>query len=304
MTLYVFNPEHDMCMSNGDMNYVPPISALQFAHDCCNVMNIIYGDGCQALAADGYASWHAKNEDTVVDNVVAWGWDMRTKHCLMKQGVAESLLPSDDRIAVIRRLQHRSTILPLQHHAAMANDKDDVRLFLKENHRIVLKAPWSGSGRGIRWIDSQLNSHDEWWIDKVLKQQGSVMMERRCNVKCDFAIEFSTFESHTKVEGLSFFETQSGVYRHNLLLTDDEIQRRTGLNSPMIDRLSGWVHNTVSEYYSGYMGIDLFCTTDGEIVVSEMNLRHTMGLAAHRILERHPEKEGHLWTPANGGPKS
>ena len=31
--IYIFNPEHDLCIANGDENFVPPRSAMGFAKD-------------------------------------------------------------------------------------------------------------------------------------------------------------------------------------------------------------------------------------------------------------------------------
>ncbi len=31
--IYIFNPEHDLCIANGDENFVPPRSAMGFARD-------------------------------------------------------------------------------------------------------------------------------------------------------------------------------------------------------------------------------------------------------------------------------
>ena len=31
--IYIFNPEHDLCIANGDENFVPPRSAVGFAKE-------------------------------------------------------------------------------------------------------------------------------------------------------------------------------------------------------------------------------------------------------------------------------
>ena len=290
-----------MCLANGDGNYVPPQSALDFASGGGGVMNIIYGDECPVVSADGYAAWRCQNPSVDIDRIEAWGWDLRTKRCLLKQGVDERLLPADEYLEGVRRLQHRSSILPLQGHAGRIDSVDEAKAFLERNKRIVLKAPWSGSGRGLRWIDGRMTVHDEAWIAKVVSQQGCVIAERRLDVDCDFAIELCVEGNDVLFAGLSLFEAQSGVYRHNLLLPDEEIASRTGVTRGRIDEVREWVREMVAPRYRGYMGVDMLRTKEGEIVVSEMNLRHTMGLAAHRFLERHPERAGSVWSFYKGG---
>ena len=189
MPLYIFNPEHDLCLANGDRNFVPPASALDFARTGRDVMRIIYGDEAHVIVADDYALWRGMNPDVVVDGIVPWGWDLRLKQTLLKQGVDNALLPDDRILANLRALQHRSTVLPLQPHATQAASLDEVRSILKENTRIVAKAPWSGAGRGVRWIDGELSDHDEQWLSRIINTQGSVIVERRLDVVYDFAIE-------------------------------------------------------------------------------------------------------------------
>jgi hypothetical protein len=50
--LAIFNPEHDLCLANGDANYVPPASALRFARQEAHLMKALYGDDTIALAAE------------------------------------------------------------------------------------------------------------------------------------------------------------------------------------------------------------------------------------------------------------
>ena len=49
----IFNPEHDLCLANGDPNFVPPESALRFGRECA-----------------GLNSWIETG-----DGIIPWGWD-------------------------------------------------------------------------------------------------------------------------------------------------------------------------------------------------------------------------------------
>lgn len=291
-TLYVFNPEHDLCLANGDPNYVPPASALDFARRGVGNMRVIYGDDAEVIAADDFALWRSRHDDAALRKIVPWGWDARLKQTLLRQGADIRLLPSDLYIDRLRNLQHRSTVMPLQPLVWQARSAGDVAGLLSQYPRLVLKAPWSGSGRGLRWVDKALSSQDEAWIAKTVEAQHCVMVEVRYNVKENFAFEFYIEDDMVRLAGLSLFVTQSGVYRHNILLSDDEIRRRLNISPDAESALMHWIRMAIVPDYEGYLGIDLILTDEGEVVVSEVNLRHTMGIVAHQYLLRHPELEG------------
>ena len=290
-TLYVFNPEHDLCLANGDPNYVPPASALDFARRGVGNMRVIYGNDAEVIAADDFALWRSSHDDSALRKIVPWGWDARLKQTLLRQGAAPWLLPSDLYIDRLRNLQHRSTVMPLQPFVWQVRCAGEVTELLSQHPRLVLKAPWSGSGRRLRWVDKELSAQDEAWIAKTVETQRCVMAEVRYNVKENFAFEFFIEDDMVRLVGLSLFVTQSGVYRHNILLPDDEIRRRLNISQDAESALMHWIRMAIVPDYEGYLGIDLMLTDEGEVVVSEVNLRHTMGLVAHQYLFSHPDKE-------------
>ena len=296
VTLCVFNPEHDLCLANGDCNFVPPSSAVDFARRGGEVMRILYGDDAEVISADGYAEWRNQQPCDPLE-IITWGWDARLKQVLMKQGAPEQLMPSDEQLTRIRELQHRKTIMSLQPKAWCVYSADEVRRLLVECGRLVLKAPWSGSGRGLRWVDGVLSGHDEAWIAKTVALQRCVIVEIREVVVDDFALEFNLSAGVVSLVGLSLFKTQSGVYRCNVLLTDDEIRRHLQLPHSVEYAICQWLRLYVAPYYNGPVGIDLIKNSDGDFCVSEMNLRHTMGLVAHRLLISRPELHGTSWSP-------
>ena len=40
--LCIFNPEHDLCLANGNRHFMPPSSALQFAREGVSIMQVVY----------------------------------------------------------------------------------------------------------------------------------------------------------------------------------------------------------------------------------------------------------------------
>lgn len=285
-----------MCLANGDKNYVPPQSALDFSKNGMNVMRIMYGEKNEVITSDGFSEWVANNPSVEVSSIVPWGWDSRLKNQLEKQNVPQTLLPNDEKLHNMRRLQHRTTILPLQQHAWMVTKEDELIELLDRYHSIVMKAPWSGAGRGLRWVTDTLSNTDLAWFAKTVASQQCVVVEVRQSVKHNFAIEYYISNHQVELTGLSLFETQSGVYRHNVLLYDDEIKEMVNFSTASECSLRNWLKLFVAPLYDGPLGIDLICNNEGELFVCEMNLRHTMGMVAHSYLQQHPESHGSLWS--------
>lgn len=301
-TLCIFNPEHDICLANGDKNFVPPMSALRFAHEGASLMQVLYGKDAVAVAT---AEFHTVSIAEPY-RIVPWGWDAVVKQHLRKQGAAESVLLSDEQIEVLRDLQHRTSVLSLQEGAAAVESIPALHDYLNRYHRIVLKAPWSGSGRGVRWVTERFSPQDLFWAEKVIKEQRCVVAEPRRNVVIDFAMEYEMQASAVNFVGYSLFKTQSGVYRYNLLWSDVRIRqeivsRLTDVSqwNTLQARLNKWLQQQVLGKYQGPLGVDFFIDADGKVYLGEVNFRHTMGLVAHQLLQNNPQLEGTLFNPSN-----
>ena len=310
--LAIFNPEHDLCLANGDANYVPPASALRFARQEAHLMKALYGDDTIALAAEDVRLTQAFKHSGIQafeQSITAWGWNKTLVAQLCKQGVPRELMPSDGQLDEIRRLSHRRTALAAAEACGFSPkgeeclDMDGVQDALARYGRIVLKAPWSGSGRGLRWVDRTLSDLDKSWTEKTLATQGSVMVEPRMEVVQDFALEYYIGGQGREAQpgthhfqGYSLFSTQNGVYRENHLFSDDEILRRLSEYVSVQTILSAkavaerWLESEIVPRYEGPLGIDMFIykSADGYALnpMVEINFRHTMGHVAVALRSR------------------
>lgn len=300
----VFNPEHDLCLANGDANFVPPASALEFGRDCA-----------------GLVDWIEAHSD---GKVKAWGWDTVLKKRLLKEGVPESMLPPDDALEEIRRLSRREMsvkasahvndflsgrvspellgkLRPLSDVRAVSDEKDIVPA-VDSFGDAVMKAPLSGSGKGLRWARSgELSASDLGWGRKVIARQGGLMVEKRLDIVRDFAMLFHIGEgkSDTSVsfEGYSMFFNENGIYHGNVLASDRFII--SGLSrhvpEPLLDNvreaLTSFFRQEFLGRYEGFAGVDMciYREADGFMLAPclEINVRMTMGLLARRIYDRH-----------------
>ena len=276
MHLCIFNPEHDLCLAKGRAHYVPPRSAVEFARRDAGIMSVLYpGAVCTSVYDFQFSIFNSQ-----LDRVVAWGWDAVVKHELMKRGVDESLLPSDEEIATIRELQHRSTVLPLQEDCHEVHSIEEMESLLSAREHWVMKAPWSGAGRGLRWVHGSLTPIDRDWLQKTVVSQRCVIAEPRRDVVADVALEYM----NGAFFGYSYFKTGSGVYKENILWQDEQIEATFAL-LPVRECVEQWLAANVWPRYRGPLGIDLMVDAQRHVFVAEINFRHTMGMIAHEQLK-------------------
>ena len=299
--LCIFNPEHDLCLANGNRHFMPPSSALLFARDGASIMQVVYPEAVavpSVQAGQAYAAIACKAGEGkgVAPVIVPWGWNITLKTQLLKAGIPANAMPDDSLLDIWRQLQHRSTLLPLQPGSRAVTLRDEVEEMLALHGDVVLKAPWSGSGRGLRWIGSRMTEHDIRWMDKVVREQRCVIAEPRRRVADDFALEYRVHGGRLFFVGYSLFQSEQGVYRSNLLLSDEAIAARTGIAARKRTELEEWLSLHIAPHYEGPLGVDFIRTEDGAVHVSELNLRHTMGLVAHCYLLQHPGAEGRRLT--------
>ena len=131
----------------------------------------------------------------------------------------------------------------------------------------MLKAPWSGAGRGLRWLSHSLTPHDSAWAGKVIREQGCVIAQPRYTIADDFALLYRIEGNALAFVGYSLFQTTAGVYRGNLLLPDADIQARTGLTPQWRGQIENWLKENLVGQYQGPLGVDLFRTVEGDILL-------------------------------------
>ena len=283
MQLCIFNPEHDLCLAKGRAHYVPPRSAVEFARRDASIMQVLYPGAVCCSVYDLPCG-----REFMPDKVTAWGWDAVVKHELQKRGVPAGLLPSDEMITTIRELQHRATILPLQPDCLEVRSVGEMEALLHYREHWVMKAPWSGAGRGLHWVHGRLTDIDRDWLLKTVASQRCVVAEPRRDVVADVALEYLEGE----FTGYSYFKTGSGVYKENILMTDsciEETFRETSLLQTK-EGVEEWLRANVWPRYRGPLGVDLMVCSNGGVYVAEVNFRHTMGMIAHERIKNEERK--------------
>lgn len=188
---------------------------------------------------------------------------------------------------------------------------EDLRTFVtKQTPPLIIKAPYSSSGRGLLWVkDKSWGIKDEEWICGYLRKQGELSIESGLNKIQDFAFEYFISEKGSvSYKGISvFYSAAGGAYSGNLLgkQTDLENFLHQDFDSIYIEQLKKALGEAlevlIAKQYSGYVGIDMITYRDKEDKLRihpciEINLRYTMGLLALEISNNlvSPTSEGKL----------
>lgn len=284
--MILFNPEHDLCLANGDANYAPPESAMKFGKDCSRIMDIIV----PACRRSRFATAPS-----------LWGWNLVARNRLLKAGRSTGELPTVAQIEKIRQLSHRRHAIAASQYISSAMQKGDfvaeelfdtesIERFVDSYGEVVLKAPWSGSGKGLRWISRDtFSDSDRGWCKKVIAKQGSVIGERRVEVVENFALLFYIGDEVDFV-GYSLFRCENGAYKSNVLASDMHILDVLSKYVDVIEieeskrALTEYLTENFLGHYEGYLGVDAFIYLNGDGYTLrpciEINVRMTMGLVA------------------------
>lgn len=345
MTIYIFNPEHDIALASNLEHFTAPHAGRELRHDLGFLPALWAGRGSLVLVDDVGAAREALHrlglatDAVIVDaqtlggmlrhndlqpEIVPWGWDVALRQSLKGAGIGVGSLPSNARLNVIRQLSHRAwasehLLKPLLGvegtvgRAEVLPDTAAVRAYLSRCHDIVLKAPWSSSGRGIRYVSDVealgggephgLTPHLEGWVRNIVNRQGCVMGEPYYNKVLDFGMEFeSDGDGAVTYRGLSLFDTVNGAYAGNVI--DDEGSKLSFLSRylplSLVNTVRARAVELLSEafagIYAGPFGIDMMVVRAARSLALhpcvELNLRMTMGHVALLLgrslgLERH-----------------
>jgi hypothetical protein len=324
MELLVFNPEHDYALADNSPHFVALRSAAQFAFDCAPFMRYL-SDG-EGVVFDAY---RPEGEDFRkvfepladagrITKVTPWGWDAAVTYQLRRIGIPDSLLPTEAQLSKLRELAHRKTTIAameflrerhphpetLPEAPVLLTTGQDIIDFVKRVSDAIFKSPYSGNGRGHLYAHGECTPTLLRQCTGVLKRQGGILAEKQYAVVQDFAMEFDCSGGKVSFRGYSLFQTVHYGYAGNLLMPDDSILSFLSQYSGIQDILQvqtlviEFLEQNIAPYYDGEAGVDMFVyQEDGMYKLHpfvEVNLRKTMGLAAHDIFARccHPEARG------------
>lgn len=335
MRLHVFNPEHDIALARDDMHFTAPKAARTLRENCGFLPALWADNGDFVLVSDKDSAVEKlrmtgvrtnKVDFTTADElcrlpsdivVEPWGWDSALCLQLSRHGIQNSCLPGEGELQRIRELSNRnfsSRMLRLLRECIdsdssftvgqsyYVSDVEDVAAAVGEFERVVLKEPWSCSGRGVRYIApvASVSSGIRFeayaepivnWTKNVIRQQGGIMIEPYYNNVLDFGMEFYSLKEGIRYCGLSVFSTVSGFYNGNVVASEE---RKQQMLSPLLaseklvnvkEAIVEMLSREMKDRYLGPFGVDMMMvrTGDGSLRLHpmvEINIRRTMGHVA------------------------
>ncbi|MBR2102092.1 MAG: hypothetical protein IJ928_04995 [Prevotella sp.] len=329
MTLHVFNPEHDIALAFNRRHLTMPHAAQELRMNLGWLPALWASDGDIVLVDDvpfaqKASRRHRRRMSAVTfvgiddlhrfhpDAVSPWGWDIAICTQLSEAGVDRQQLPGTDNLSDIRLLSSRRQCTEAL--AALRQGVEDltcgqadymttaegVNAFVEKWQDVVVKAPWSSSGRGVRYIaDAAVTTSLQGFIRNTMTRQGGIMMEPYYNKVKDFGMEFTAHgDGSVTYDGLSLFSTLNGAYTGNLLATEEDKTEMLGryVETALLEN----VRNKACKYfstlfrnkYAGPFGVDMMIVARGQgqgfmlHPCVEINLRRTMG---HVALALSPE---------------
>ena len=337
MRLLIFNPENDLALASGDPHYTPPASARQMAQDLQRLPLlwaqpddlILLHDG-SLIDAQGNSSLFTLHSS--FSSLLPWGWSPLLVRQLSDAGVPVSLLPTQEQMMAYRQASSRQTGVQLL--SALRQRMASEPLIIGESawcttedavweqHRCygssMLKAPWSGSGRGVHPVPGAPTDKDVAWVKRIISRQGGVEIEPiYYNKVQDLALELWCEDGRVSDEGLSLFTTTAGgVYSGNLVASEDEKLRLLSAYIPLellaevrkqiIDLLNDALRDgLLPTWYTGPLGIDMMIIVNRQLLTDncqyslhplvELNLRMTMGWVALQLARELSPNETRLF---------
>lgn len=317
--LHIFNPEHDIALAYDKHYLVVPHAAKELRMNLGFIPSLWADEGDCVLVDDVQYAVKASTRlgicksdvlflsleqlrGVVFDDIVPWGWDRCLVTQLKNAGVVPSLLPSEEYLRYIRFLSSRErTIEALDFIRGGIETKtcgksfyctaiDEFYGLMNSLGDVVVKAPWSSSGRGLRYVHGVCSSSTLGWIKRTMANQGGVMVEPYYNKVKDFGLEFySNGNGTVEYCGMSLFETVNGSYTGSIV--SEETQKLKVLGEFVSEELINIIKQRCIKYfgtlfrnnYKGPFGVDMMIVARNDMngftvhPCVEINLRRTMG---------------------------
>ena len=355
MKLHIFNPGHDIALASNRMSLTMPRAARDLARDLGWIPALWAQMDDYVLVQNTHEAikaFHRFLDQTglavpsvrfvtpeqlaglPVHEVSPWGWDACLVNELLNRGISPHVIPSIEWVrGAMRQLSHRHSSAKILQNVRQGMEKEtcgeatllyslqeceDYIMCNQPHHKAVFKAPWSSSGRGVRFVNAEITPSLEGWILNTIRQQGGIMAEPYYHKIIDFALEFyadavphlSPLTSHpsplipdkqdsVRYVGLSLFQNTGSAYSGNIL-TSEELKRRflgryveLSIIDKLIQRLSVALSALLDGVYCGPLGVDMMVVSSDDCHSNlihpcvEINLRRTMGHVALALTPPH-----------------
>lgn len=179
----------------------------------------------------------------------------------------------------------------------ICRSKEQIEKLLSRWGKLMIKAPWSSSGRGIQPI-TKIPIHEKVWekLLGIVNDQGFAIVEPLLAKAADLAFQFEVKEGKISYLGISNFSAdKNGQYRGNYLNGPPESYSKeivkfinNACNSVIDPLMSILEKSELAKLYEGNFGVDtlIFWDKKNELKMHpclEINVRQNMGLLSLHI---------------------
>ena len=326
MTLHLFNPSHDEALASNHATYCPSKAARTMAAALAHLPRYwaAEGDLVVELPATQAVDHLAPLPWDDIARIEPWGWDRQVVALLRRMGAPGRLLPTPEQLDRWRALSSRHTTVQLlewlnaqplpagvlRGESRWCTTLAEVEAALGAWPQVMVKLPWSCSGRGVFPYGGALDRLTRLRVEKAFREQGAVEIQQRHERLADWALEFDVAPTgEVRYLGPGGFVTgDGGKYLGQRVGTCDQLESaliaewhsacstllptasdvRASLRH-LITLLTDGLARLIASHYVGPLGVDLLLTPAGLHPCLEINLRRTMGHVALAIAACHSD---------------
>jgi hypothetical protein len=193
------------------------------------------------------------------------------------------------------------------------------QLTVQNQEKLLVKSPYSSSGRGLVWLPpGKIAQSEKQIISGMLKKQVQVSVEWVLNKCLDFSMHFeNTDRGETRFIGYSIFQTNAkGAYEKSLLAGQKHLEKQL---TNLIDAnlllqtrtvLTEMIQKMYIPHYIGTIGVDMMIYQLGNSYrlhpCVEINMRKSMGYLAIRLFDNYmqPESQGEFFIEYHSNPET
>ena len=327
--LYYFNPTCELAVANGSPHYTAPQHLCRFESSLTPLMAVFCLPGDFILtekkpsekfqllmqeyhiSTAKYLTFDELNGNISASiPVIPWGKSPAASYRLKQAGctldwsdqlkVLYSRISSLDFLTNFLRNNPLSDYPSVRELPVTVSKISRIEALMRNWGQVVLKAPYSSSGRGLLVLrKQQLNISNRQWIDATLKQQQLLTAERWLDKTVDLSFQFKReADGNFNFLGYTFFTTNTnGQYQGHLLHQFPITEEQQALLETTGRQLSQALDQSIYALHEGFLGIDalFYRTATGQKLFPclEINSRMNMGILSMKLEKLiHPDARG------------
>lgn len=323
----IYNPSHDMVLAEPRRASFTPHKLIQKFEKDLALLPVWYSlPGDKIISGQVYDADFERDIQQLLsvslsDVLVSGGGKFRFSEFLpwgLNEAVVRSLTEFSHNdlevVEKVRELSHRRTTIPflsemkangLYKFGDLPVELSSVEdVFNGGSEEVVVKAPYSSSGRGVMFVTRDLPDGHAFRkrVQSVLGQMGSVLVEQKFDKVVDFAMEFELKNGMFSFAGYSLFETSNGAYTGNFLASNEVLRSRLlqFVGARELDTAIRVCEDMLCRMVGPNLGIQavgvdmMIVNVGGKMELHpcvEVNLRMTMGFVARIFFDRYVRED-------------